>query len=617
MSDGTTLNPGVGGDKVATDDLGATGKVQWVKLMDGTDGGTDTIPGTATSGLRVDPASVAIADGGALPAKGVQVGGTDGTVFQVMSTDNAGRVNTNINGTVAVSGPLTDTQLRATPVPVSGTVTTGGLTDTQLRATAVPVSGTVSITSNSAVNVAQVAGTAADVNSGVKSAGTQRVVLATDQPQLTNALKVDGSAVTQPVSASALPLPSGASTAAKQPALGTAGTASADVLSVQGVASMTPLLVNGSGVTQPVSGTVTATGPLTDTQLRATPVPVSGSFSASPASSVVSTVNSTTSVLAGAAVFTGTSEEVKDYAVIILSVIASHASATDGLSVQQSSDGSNWDIVDTYTIPAASGKTFTFQPAARYFRVVYTNGATLQTSFRLQTVFHYSNTKVSSQRPADGYTNETDLEQVQSFGMLYNGTTWDRFRGDTTNGLDVDVTRMSALVTGSAVIGSLVANQSVNQAQVAGTTLAVNAGTNSAGVQRVTLATDQTTLTNTIGNVGLVPVTTGGNSVFHLVSAATTNATSVKASAGQLYGYYIYNSNAAARKVAFHNTAGTPTAGASVLFSLVIPPASAANVPDLAVAFSTGIGISTTTGLTDADATAVAASDLIINLFYK
>jgi hypothetical protein len=43
---------------------------------------------------------------------------------------------------------------------------------------------------------------------------------------------------------------------AKQPALGTAGAASADVLTVQGVASMTPLKVDGSGVTQPVSGTV-------------------------------------------------------------------------------------------------------------------------------------------------------------------------------------------------------------------------------------------------------------------------------------------------------------------------------------------------------------------------
>lgn len=104
------------------------------------------------------------------------------------------------------------------------------------------------------------------------------------------ALKVDGSAVTQPVSAASLPLPSGASTAAKQPALGTAGTASADVITVQGAALMTALKVDGSAVTQPVSdgggsltvdgtvavsGIVTVTGGLTDTQLRASAVPVS------------------------------------------------------------------------------------------------------------------------------------------------------------------------------------------------------------------------------------------------------------------------------------------------------------------------------------------------------
>jgi hypothetical protein len=75
---------------------------------------------------------------------------------------------------------------------------------------------------------------------------------------ITNVVKVDGSGVSQPVSAASLPLPAGASTAAKQPALGTAGSASADVISVQGVASMTALKVDGSGVTQPVSGAVTA-----------------------------------------------------------------------------------------------------------------------------------------------------------------------------------------------------------------------------------------------------------------------------------------------------------------------------------------------------------------------
>ena len=56
------------------------------------------------------------------------------------------------------------------------------------------------IVSGAGINQTQVGGTNIDTNSGTKSAGTQRVVLATDQPQLTNALKVDGSAVTQPVS---------------------------------------------------------------------------------------------------------------------------------------------------------------------------------------------------------------------------------------------------------------------------------------------------------------------------------------------------------------------------------------------------------------------------------
>lgn len=63
---------------------------------------------------------------------------------------------------------------------------------------------------------------------------------------------------TQPVSAASLPLPTGAATAAKQPALGTAGSASTDVITVQGIASMTALKVDASATTQPVSGTVTA-----------------------------------------------------------------------------------------------------------------------------------------------------------------------------------------------------------------------------------------------------------------------------------------------------------------------------------------------------------------------
>lgn len=120
-------------------------------------------------------------------------------------------------------------------------------------------------------------------------------------------------------------------------------------------------------------------------------------------------------------------------------------------------------------------------------------------------------------------------------------------------------------------------------------------------------------LTDTV----LKPATTGGYTTYHLVSAGTTNATVVKASAGQLYGWYIYNSNAAARKLVFHNTASVPTAGASVFFSIVLPPGAGANVfNQIGIPFSSGIAITTVTGLADSDTTAVAANDLIINLFY-
>jgi hypothetical protein len=71
-------------------------------------------------------------------------------------------------------------------------------------------------------------------------------------------LKVDGSGTALPVSAASLPLPSGASTAAKQPDLGIAGTASADVITVQGIAGGTALPVSGS-ITATVTGVATST----------------------------------------------------------------------------------------------------------------------------------------------------------------------------------------------------------------------------------------------------------------------------------------------------------------------------------------------------------------------
>lgn len=71
---------------------------------------------------------------------------------------------------------------------------------------------------------------------------------------------------------------------------------------------------------------------------------------------------------------------------------------------------------------------------------------------------------------ADGAANPT-TPTAGSATLIFNGSTWDRARGDTTNGLDVDVTRVQGNVT---VVQSTAANL---QATVTGTVTANQGGT--------------------------------------------------------------------------------------------------------------------------------------------
>ncbi len=111
----------------------------------------------------------------------------------------------------------------------------------------------------------------------------------------------------------------------------------------------------------------------------------------------------------------------------------------------------------------------------------------------------------------------------------------------------------------------------------------------------------------------------GAASVYHVISAASTNAASVKASPGVVTGYYLVNAGAAFRYVKLYDTAGTPTVGTTaVRLTLGIPLASAANVNlDPPLLFETGIGIAIVTGMADSDATAVAATEVAVNLYYQ
>lgn len=128
----------------------------------------------------------------------------------------------------------------------------------------------------------------------------------------------------------------------------------------------------------------------------------------------VDTANSTTSTLTAGSVFTGSWTEVLDWTHITIQIFASHASATDGLAIQWSSDASNIDDEDNFTIPASSGKVFTFGPQSKYFRIKYTNGGTNQTAFRLQTILKLQQQKASSHRLSESVMNDDDAELTKS-----------------------------------------------------------------------------------------------------------------------------------------------------------------------------------------------------------
>jgi hypothetical protein len=168
-------------------------------------GVTQPVSGTVTANLG----TAAVTNAGTFATQDSEkvadnAGFTDGTT----KVQPAGYVFDEVAGTALTENDAAAARIdsKRAQVTVLEDATTRGQRAAVSAANALKVDGSavtqpVSLAGTQSVNQAQVAGTATDTNSGVKSAGTQRVVLATDQPQLTNALKVDGSAVTQPVSA--------------------------------------------------------------------------------------------------------------------------------------------------------------------------------------------------------------------------------------------------------------------------------------------------------------------------------------------------------------------------------------------------------------------------------
>ena len=109
-------------------------------------------------------------------------------------------------------------------------------------------------------------------------------------------------------------------------------------------------------------------------------------------------------------------------------------------------------------------------------------------------------------------------------------------------------------------------------------------------------------------------------SSFSLVSAASTNLTSVASKPSVLTGWYIMNTATATRYVRIYDKATAPVPSTDVpVLRLPLPAGEGSNISLSASTpwLKNGIAFDITGGPLDTDTTAVALGDVTLNLFYN
>jgi hypothetical protein len=578
-------------------------------------------------------------------------------------------------------------------------------------------------------------------------------------------------------------LPTGAATAAKQPALGTAGTASTDVISVQGIASMTPLAVtlasapttavtiaDGADVTQgakaDAKSTATDTTAVTLMQvlkeisfMEQTPASRAVTNAGTFAVQAVQSGNWTSRTVGngGATLdFAQGGATAPTNALAIGGVYnTSFPTLTNGQAGAAQLDSSSRILVNCASgcsggsggTSATDEATFTqgsssFTPVGCFYAASITSLTTAQggafqctadrnlfinlnkiggTAYALGSttssasapvVIASDQAAVSVKQSTAANLNATVVgtgtfavqdatvegaissSVMQSNTKQVNGVTTSTGAGAVGTGsqrvsVGQDTTTIAGSAPGTAGSASanvvtvqgvasmtkllvtpdsvaLPANQSVNVAQLAGTTTDTNSGNKSAGTLRVVIATDQPQLTNkllvtpdansavNLGQVAgnttstgngtsgtgvqrvavasdntafeTIPVTTATTtdtaSRCTLISAASTNSTSCKGSAGNVYGYRFVNTTATLYYLRMYNSSSAPTCSSATGFIETIPiPASATGAGIVSMepfgeGYSTGIGFCFTGGSSSTDNTN-AATGVFGTILYK
>lgn len=396
--------------------------------------GTGKLQGASASNpVRVDPtgtttqpisaASLPLPSGAATDASvtGLQV---------AQASTTAGEKGPLVQGAVTTAAPTYTTgQTDPLSLTTAGALRVDGSGVTQ------PVSGTVTANAGTNLNTSALALDATLTGGSQKTKIVDTGGVNVASVSAAGAVKVDGSAVTQPISgtvATNADTTIGGTVAPSKEFL-VAGKTNDGTPQYQPIpegAGGRSVIVEGiaGGTVVPISGTVTANQGTNNAtpwneniaqvggsavslgaKVSASSIPVVLASDQANIPSVVSAANSSTVALGSNAVFTGTSESVLGFEQITVIAFANQASAAAGLSIQQSQDGTNWDTTHTATVAASTNTPITVPVLSQFFRVVYTNGASAQATFRLQAIKQVFNNGVVRGFALQGATIQNGL----------------------------------------------------------------------------------------------------------------------------------------------------------------------------------------------------------------
>lgn len=129
-----------------------------------------------------------------------------------------------------------------------------------------------------------------------------------------------------------------------------------------------------------------ATEPIPAAQATATQ-PVSGTVTSNIGTSGLTVYTDSATNLGSTATFTGTSRDGGATPAYNLFVASAYADQAGTLIIQKSTDNTNWREAKRIAVAQATAEEISVRCTARYYRVVYTNGATIQTVFSLTSAY--------------------------------------------------------------------------------------------------------------------------------------------------------------------------------------------------------------------------------------